>query len=123
MALPEFDRVGFKPITTPVRRQWYRPVAEALGHLCHARVEHASAVEHLALPRRPCAQLAADGTRMKISLRFFTRGLLHFSADANLPFQLDPIKRQRRVRIGIELLPFFALVVGKKDESILVEAF
>ena len=40
-----------------------------------------------------------------------------------MPVQFDPVKRQRRVRIGLELLPFFTLVVGEKDESILVESF
>src|SRR5437899_2573116 len=73
-ALPEFDPIRFEPITAPVRRQWNRLVAEAFGRLCHARVEHAPAVDYLALTRRPCAQLAADRTRMKISLLFFPRG-------------------------------------------------
>src|ERR1700757_541381 len=60
---------------------------------------------------------------MKIGLRFFARGLLHWPANANLSVKFDPIKCQRRVRVRIELLPFFALVIGKKDEPVLVEAF
>src|SRR5947208_16339665 len=83
--LPEFHRIRFKPITAPVRRQWDRLVTKAFGRLCHAPVENAPAVDYLALTRRPCAQLAADRARMKISLRFFARGFLHFSTDANLP--------------------------------------
>src|SRR5882724_11062862 len=70
-ALPEFHPIRFEPITAPMRRQWYRLVAEAFGHLCHARIEHAPAIEHLALTRRPRAQLAPNRARMKISLRFF----------------------------------------------------
>src|SRR5437899_2261172 len=121
--LPEFHRIRFKPITAPVRRRWNRLVAEALGHLCHARIEHATCVDYLALTRRPGAQLAAHWARMKISLRFLTRGFRHFSADANLPVQFDPVKPQRRIRIGLELLSFFALVIGKKNEAVVVEAF
>src|SRR6476646_10843787 len=60
---------------------------------------------------------------MKISLRFFTRSFRHFSADANLPVQFDPVKRQCRVRIGLELLSFFAFVIRKKNEAVLIEAF
>ena len=43
---------------------------------------------------------------MKICLRFFARRFFHFSADANLPVQFDPVKRQRRIWIGVELLAF-----------------
>jgi len=60
---------------------------------------------------------------MKIGLRFFARNSFCLPADAHLPVQFNPIKRQRRVRVGIELLSFFALVVGEKDEAVLVEAF
>ena len=91
-ALPKFYFVGLESITAPVRRQWNWLVAEALGHFRHARIEHTSAIDHLALTRCPCAQLTSDRTRMKISLRLFTRGLFHFSADANLPVEFDPVK-------------------------------
>src|SRR5262245_7473938 len=60
---------------------------------------------------------------MKIGLRFFTRGFFCLPANANLSVKFDPVKCQRRVRVGIELLSFFAFVVGKKNEPILVEAF
>ena len=60
---------------------------------------------------------------MKIGLRFLARGFFRFSANANLSVKFDPIKRQRGVRIGIQLFSFFALVVGKEHEPILVEAF
>src|SRR5215472_17263283 len=58
-SLPEFHRIRLKPVTAPVRRQRNRLVAEALGHLRHARVEHATRVDYLALTRCPGAQLAA----------------------------------------------------------------
>src|SRR6266498_2647277 len=66
--LPEFHRVRFNPIAAPVRRRRNRLVAKALSHLCHARVEHAPCVDCFALARSPCAQLAADRSRAKISL-------------------------------------------------------
>jgi hypothetical protein len=58
---------------------------------------------------------------MKISLRFLARGLLHFSADANLPVKFDPVKPQRGVRIRLKLFPLRALIVGKEDEAVLIE--
>ena len=95
-ALPKFHFIWLESITAPVRRQWNWLVAEALSHFRHARIEHTPAVDHLALTRRPCAQLASDRTRMKIALRFFARGLFDFSADANLPVEFDPVKAQAR---------------------------
>ena len=60
---------------------------------------------------------------MKIRLRLFARGFFCFPANANLSIKFNPVKCQCRVRVGIELLSFFAFIVGKKDESIVVEAF
>src|ERR1700750_3014372 len=55
-ALPKFYFVGLESITAPVRRQWNSLVAEALGHLRHARIEHTPTIDHLALTRCPRAQ-------------------------------------------------------------------
>src|SRR5512132_3249762 len=121
--LPEFNDVGFHAAPAPVRWQGDALVGETFGHLGHPRIEHAAPIEDLALTRRPGAQLTAHWTRMKIGLRFFARSFFCSPADANLTIQFDPVKRQRRVRFGLELLSFFALVVGKKDDPIMVEAF
>src|SRR4029077_16855963 len=122
-ALPKFHFIRLESITAPVRRQWNWLVAEALGHVRHARIEHTPAIEHLALTRRPCAQLASDRARMKIRLRLFTRGLFHFSTDTNLPVEFDPVKPKRGVRIGLELFPLCAFVIRKEHAAILIEAF
>src|SRR4051794_11154323 len=106
-----------------MRWQWNRFVAETLGHLRHTRIEHTPAIEHLALTRCPCAQLASDRTRMKISLRFFTRGLFYFSIDTNLPVQFDPVKPKGGVRIRLKLSALRAFIIRKEHEPILVEAF
>src|SRR5215208_4647836 len=121
-ALPKFQFIRLESITAPVWRQWNRFVAETLGHLRHSRIEHTPPIEHLALTRRPCAQLASDRTRMKVRLRFFTRSLLHFSTDADLPVEFDPVKPKRRVWIGLELFPFRAFIIRKEHEAILIEA-
>src|SRR6266576_1599432 len=60
---------------------------------------------------------------MKIALRFPTRRFFCFPGDANLSIQFNPIKCQRRVRIGFELHPLFALVIRKKNETVLIESF
>ncbi len=116
-ALPKFDRIRFHSIPAPMRRQRNALVTEAFGHLRHSRIQHAAAINHLALARRPCAQLTTHRTRMKIGLRFFARSLFRLPANANLTIQFDPVKCQRSVRVGIELLSFFALVVGKKRRT------
>ena len=58
---------------------------------------------------------------MKISLRLFTRGLFHFSADTDLPVEFNPVKPKGCVGIGVELFPFGAFVIRKKDEAVLIE--
>src|SRR6478752_7764967 len=121
-ALPKFHFIRLESITAPVRRQWYRFITEALSHHRHARIEHTPAIEHLALTRRPCAQLASDGARMKITLRLFTRGLFHVSTDTNLPVKFDPVKPKRGVWIGLELFSLRAFIIRKEHEAILIEA-
>src|SRR5262249_19187206 len=96
-------------------------VTKALCDLCHARIEHTARVNNFALARSPGTQLTSDRTRMKISLRLFTRGFLHFSADTNLPVEFDPVKPKRGVRIGLELFPLCAVVIGEEHEPILIE--
>ena len=59
---------------------------------------------------------------MKIRLRLFARGFFRFPANANLSIKFNPVKCQCRVRVGIELLSFFAFVIGKEDEPVLIEA-
>ena len=58
---------------------------------------------------------------MKIGLRFFARGLLDFSADANLPIELDPVKPKRSVRIRRKLFPFCALVIREEHEAVFIK--
>lgn len=58
---------------------------------------------------------------MKIGLRFFTRRLFHFSADTNLPVQLDPVKAKCSLRIRLKLLPLGAFVIRKEHEAVLIE--
>ena len=87
---------------------------------CRASSTRRASID-FALARGPGAQLASDRTRMKISLRFFTRGLFHFSADTNLPVEFNPVKPKRCVRIRVELFPFGAVVIRKEDEAVLIE--
>src|SRR6266513_2114896 len=122
-ALPEFHCIGFYSITTPVRRQGNGIVAKAFGHLYHACIQHAASIEHFALARRPCAEMAAHRPGMKIALRFLMRRFLRFPANANLSIQFNPIKCQRSVRIGFELHSLFAFVIREKNETVLVESF
>ena len=121
-ALPKFHFIRLESITAPVRWQRNRFITEALSHLRHARIEHTPSIEHLALTRRPCAQLASDGARMKITLRLFARGLFRFSTDTNLPVEFDPVKPKRGVWIGVELFPLRAFIIRKEHEAILIEA-
>src|SRR4029453_18310182 len=120
-SLPEFHDIGFHSISTPVWRQRNTLIPKTFCHLCHSRVQDAPPIQDLALARGPRAQLAAERARMKIGLRFFPRGSSRLPADANLPVQLDPVKSQRRIRIGFELFSFFAFVVREKDEPVLIE--
>ena len=58
---------------------------------------------------------------MKIGGGIFARRFFHGAADPDLPFELHPIKDQRRVWICLELAAFLAVVVRKKSEAAFIE--
>src|SRR4030095_6484773 len=58
---------------------------------------------------------------MKIRFRFRARSLLHPSSNANLTLQLHPVNDKGGPRIGRQLTAFAALIVGKKNETVLIE--
>src|SRR4029077_17259533 len=121
-ALPEFHHIWYHSVTSPVWRQWNWLVAKALDHFRQARVQYAASIEHFALARRPSSELAAEGTGMKVTLRFFPRSFFRFPADAHLSVPFTPIKCESRVRIGFELSAFFAFVIREKHEALLIES-
>src|SRR5581483_1434098 len=121
--LPKFNRIRLHAIATPMRREWNALATKSLGHLGHPCIQHASSINDLTLTRRPGAELAPHRTRMKVRLRFFAGSFFCLTANANLTIQFNPVKRQRGIGVRIQLLPLFALVIGKKHESIAVETF
>ena len=58
---------------------------------------------------------------MKIRFRFCARSFLDPSGNANLPLQLHPVNDEGGLRIGFQFAAFAALIVGKKNETALIE--
>src|SRR5579884_2174985 len=120
-ALPEFQRVGFDAITAPMRRERHRFAGKPFRHFRHARIEHSTRIDHLALTRGPRGQLATQWTRVKVNKRFLPGNFFRAAANANLSIQFDPVKGQCGVGIGCKMFPFFAFVIGEKDKALVVE--
>src|ERR1043166_2456877 len=60
---------------------------------------------------------------MEVALGFFARNFFDTTAEADLPIELDPVKQTSGVRIRLQLLALFALVIGEKNETVAIESF
>src|SRR4029077_12048582 len=67
-ALPEFDSLGVKSISAPMRRQRNFSLGKALLHLFESGSKHAPRVDHFALTRCQSAKRRARRAGMKILL-------------------------------------------------------
>jgi hypothetical protein len=120
-ALPEFYRRRNDPIPAPLRRQLDPDTGEALRHFAEPRLQNAPGVDHLALVRNPRAELTAAWPGKEVRFRFCARSFLHPSGNANLPLQLYPVNDEGGLRIGLQFAAFAAVIVGKKNETALIE--
>lgn len=72
--------------------------------------------------RSPRANARAERTRGEVGVAFLGACLDDATVDAHLPFQLDPVEKQARVRIGGQFVAFAAFVIREEDEALFVHA-
>jgi len=79
--------------------------------------QYLSAGNHLTLTGGQSTDLASPGTGPKIGFRFLSGNLADRSRDADLSFQLAPVKNQRCAWILGKFYTLAAFIVGIKDKT------
>jgi hypothetical protein len=120
-ALPEFEPHRNNSEASPKRRTGYVVAIESRADLRNAIFEFFPAGEPLALFRRPCAELARQGTASEIRFGFLACSPFGAPDDLYLAFQLGPKKMQGCNRINGQVAGFSAFVVRKENKPVLIE--
>src|SRR5665213_2010190 len=90
------------------------------GEFGNALLEYLAALNRAALRRGEGAQLTPAGTAADICGGLLERGASRSALDPDLPPEKLPVKEQRCVWIGLQILALAAFVVRVEHESALV---
>ena len=115
-------RSGLQHVTAPIGRQ--RHVAgKFCRHFVPPLFQRRAVGDHVALVRCPGGKAAAARTALEIRLRFRLRQFRDRAGDADLPFQIRPVKRQRRIGIFGQFQPLAAVIIREKNKAAFVHTF
>jgi len=119
---PEFDPLRAQAIATPKWRTRHRLTEKTRFGLGDARLEHFARSDHLALRRRPSADLTAALAPREIAIGPGLGRSLDAPLDAHLAVQASPKKDQRRMRVLLQLLAFVAAIVADEAQGSVAQA-
>ncbi len=119
--LPELNGTRRETVSSPIGRQ--RDLSSFIfrHQLLKPAFQHLSTGNHLTLPGGKSTDLAFPGAGSEIGFRFLSGNLANRSRDADLSFQLAPVKNQRCVCILGQFRTLAAFVVGIKHKTTLIE--
>ncbi len=121
-ALPELEDLGDQQPPAPVRRTGHVGPGEALLDGGDEALELGPVGDHLALRRRPRADLARARARGEVGVARGVVEPLDAPAHPHLAVQLQPAEHRRRRAERFELAALGARVVGEEREAALVGA-
>src|SRR5579871_1848754 len=121
-ALPEFNGFWRKAKAAPMRRQGHLGAGVFFFERFHRLVEDGAAGNDGALRRSPRSELAGVRARVKIRLRFLAGHARDRPLGDDLPLKRNPGKKQRGMRVGVELAAFSAFQICIENETAAVEA-
>src|SRR5687768_17617614 len=122
LPLPELDTIRDNSEASPKR--WTRNCAVTkFGlHAGEFLFEKRTSCNCRALRRCPCTEAALTRTRLKIRVRFAARQFVHTPFDAQLPLERRPVKRDRCVRVAVQVGCLTAVVVREKHKTAAADA-
>src|SRR6266480_813111 len=85
--LPELDRVGDQPVSTPVRRPGDRTLPEAGGRFRDPLLEFTAIAQYRALRRRPGTDLRLARPGREVGVRLLVVDPANVPAHADLPIE------------------------------------
>src|SRR5690606_38959160 len=122
-SLPKFDAHRRHPKSAPAPRSRNFLSLKRFLQFLQPRLHFLPPADRFALPRNVRPDLALPRPTPEIRFRFLPARFADLAANPDLPFQLRPIKHQRRPRILRQLTPLGAQIIREKNESALVESF
>src|SRR5258706_6783227 len=120
--LPEFELVGDDAIAAPPVGTRHRAVAVAALDALERVLEHLTAVDGCALPRRVDAQPAVERPRVEVRIRFDRADALDRPVDPHLALDGAPEEQEARSARRLHLARLPAPVVRVEDEPAVVHA-
>src|SRR5690606_27088941 len=121
--LPKFDAIGLDAEPSPVvRPRDLRRVRIVRLDLVEMLLEPGAVRDRLALWRGEGSNLAAARPGVKVLVRFFRWKLVRDAGPTDLTLEGWPVEQHLDVRIGRDLPPLLAFVVGEEDDAPFVEA-
>src|SRR6267142_5263384 len=122
-ALPEFNPFRVQRKATPgLRERDFAPWEGGLLLFPFA-FEDGAVGNDFTLVRSPGGQAASAGSRLEIRVGFLPRNPGDATGHTHLAFEGAPIKHQRGLRIFGKVARFSTSVVGKKNETALIDPF
>src|SRR5207247_4205367 len=121
--LPELNAAWNHAIPAPVLGQGHDPRAEASGKLLLAPLQLVARGDFRALLRDPGPDLCRPRAGLEIRLALRPPHALDRPLDPHLPLERRPVEAQGRPRVGGQLAPLAAEVVGEEGETARVYGF
>lgn len=122
-ALPELDGMGDHAIAAPKGRKGDFTMLKLRFNLLEFLQEDFFGTDDFGLVRDPCADLGFARSGYEVSERLRGGDFFRNPLDNNLAFQGDPWKEQANLGVGLDMLGFSRLIVGKESESLVVKSF
>lgn len=119
-ALPEFDLIGQERVATPVRRARDVAIGKAGGDFSLTLFQPFATGDNLTLQRDPGTDLMSTGTAGEVALNLRLREFAERAANAHLMMPLGPKEDGTGIRIGGDLPPLAALVIGVEMKAQLI---
>ena len=102
------------------RARWLQQKLGAV--LCSIGHQHTAAADDFTLRAGPGTDARVQRPAVKVGVAFFVRDFFDTALDAHHALEFDPVKLQCSMRVASKLPAFAAVVIGKPDDTALVQA-
>ena len=118
--LPEFKPDRIESESSPIRRPVDRFIFEFIPEIVEFVFKIFSVWNNRALFASPDRYIIFSRTGYKVRIRFLFGNPLNSSFNPDLPIRFRPVKKKSCIRISLNMFSFFAVVVSKKNKTLII---